>query len=70
MNEPMPKGKTERKRMNLLIRAAVGALIGAAVGFAMYRYVGCKTGACPITANPYTSVLIYGLLGAFVAAGK
>ncbi|MCB1070661.1 MAG: YtxH domain-containing protein [Kiritimatiellae bacterium] len=56
--------------MNLLIRAAVGALIGAAVGFAMYRYVGCKTGACPITASPYTSVLIYGLLGAFVAAGK
>lgn len=70
MNEPMPKDKTERKPMNLLIRAAVGAVIGAAVGFAMYRFVGCKTGTCPITASPYTSMLIYGLLGAFVAAGK
>jgi len=45
------------------VRPVLGAVVGAAVGYAMYRFVGCKTGACPITASPYTSMLVYGLLG-------
>ncbi|MCS6771759.1 MAG: hypothetical protein NZ740_06995 [Kiritimatiellae bacterium] len=45
----------------------MGALVGAAIGYAIYRWVGCKTGACPITANPWVSMLVYGMLGALVA---
>lgn len=54
--------------MSHLWRPVVGALVGAAVGYAMYKFVGCKTGACPITANPWTSMAIYGLLGAMIFA--
>lgn len=53
-----------------LARLALGAAVGIAVGYAMYRFVGCKTGTCPITASPWTSMIVYGLLGALVAGGR
>jgi hypothetical protein len=37
----------------------VPGLLGGAVGFAYYKFVGCRTGACPITNNPWLST-IYG----------
>lgn len=33
------------------------ALIGAALGYAYYYFIGCNTGACPVTSNPYISIL-------------
>ncbi len=53
-----------------LWKPIIGALIGAGIGFALYRFVGCKTGACPITASPWTSMLVYGLLGALMFGGR
>lgn len=53
-----------------LLKIAIGALAGAAVGYALHRYVGCRTGACPLTANPYVSMAIYGLFGAMMMAGR
>ena len=41
---------------------------GALVGFAYHKLVGCRTGACPITANPYIST-IYGAVMGFLAGG-
>lgn len=37
--------------------------IGAAAGYAYYRFVGCKSGACPLTGNPWISTLYGALLG-------
>lgn len=56
--------------MHLWARTVVGGLVGAAVGWALYKFVGCKTGACPITANPWISMGVYGLLGAMLMSGK
>ncbi len=56
--------------MSTAIRAVIGAVIGAALGFAMYRFVGCKTGACPLSANPWVAMTIWGAMGAMIAAGK
>ncbi|MBW7909493.1 MAG: hypothetical protein H3C50_11380 [Kiritimatiellae bacterium] len=53
-----------------LWKPVLGALIGAGIGFALYRFVGCKTGACPITASPWSSILVYGLLGALMFSGR
>jgi hypothetical protein len=58
------------KKMNPLVKSVVGALVGAAVGYAMYRFVGCKTGACPLTANPWVAMAIWGLMGLMVSSGK
>ena len=56
--------------MSTILRAAVGAVVGGGIGVLMYRFVGCRTGACPLTANPYVAAAIWGLMGALVAAGK
>jgi len=38
---------------------------GAAVGFAYYYFIGCRTGTCPITSDPAVSV-VYGSLFGFL----
>ncbi len=39
------------------------AVVGGAVGYAAYRFIGCCTGACPITASPYVSVIGGAVIG-------
>jgi hypothetical protein len=39
---------------------------GGVDGFAWYYFVGCATGACPISSNPYVSTGYGALMGAFV----
>ena len=56
--------------MNPMLRSVLGAVVGAAIGYAMYRFVGCKTGTCPITASPWTSMLVWGIVGAIGASGR
>ncbi len=56
--------------MNSIVRIVIGALIGAAIGFAMYKFIGCRTGACPFLGNPYIAMTIWGLAGALMGAGK
>jgi len=41
----------------------VGVLVGGASGFAYYYFVGCASGTCPITSNPFISVAYGALLG-------
>ncbi len=48
-----------------MIRTIGAPLIGALIGFLYYRFVGCATGACPITSNPWASI-IYGALMGFM----
>jgi hypothetical protein len=53
------------KRKKLLIR--VGAtILGAAGGFLFYLKVGCTTGACPLTSEPFFPTLWGGLFGWFL----
>jgi hypothetical protein len=40
--------------------------IGATGGFAFYKFVGCKTGACPITRNPWFSTIYGAVIGALM----
>jgi len=50
-----------------MIKILIGMGVGAALGFLYYRFVGCTTGTCPITQNPYISTLYGAFLGALVA---
>lgn len=45
------------------------ALGGAALGLAYNRFIGCQSGTCLITSNPYVSTL-YGALMGFFASGS
>lgn len=41
----------------------IGVLIGSISGFLYYYFVGCASGTCPISSNPYISVIYGGFLG-------
>lgn len=51
----------------MLIRTVLWMIVGGVAGFAYYRFVGCRTGACPISSNPYIST-IYGAVMAYLMA--
>ncbi|PKL85020.1 MAG: hypothetical protein CVV22_10230 [Ignavibacteriae bacterium HGW-Ignavibacteriae-1] len=42
-------------------------VLGGAIGYAYYYFVGCNTGTCPITSNWHVSTL-YGAVIGFIAA--
>lgn len=47
--------------MKTMVAMIIGAVIGGALGYANYRFIGCKTGACPLSASPWVSTL-YGMV--------
>jgi len=42
---------------------AIGAILGALVGYAYWYYVGCASGSCAITSKPLNSTLYGSLMG-------
>ncbi len=56
--------------MNPILRTVIGGVVGAGIGFLVYRFVGCKTGTCPITANPWMSMIVGAIFGALSGSGR
>ena len=54
--------------MNQVLRVIIGGVAGAAVGFLLYKIIGCRTGACPLYGNPYLAIIIWCIVGALVAS--
>ena len=44
-------------------KTALFVVLGAGIGFAYWRFIGCSSGTCPLTANWHTSTLMGGLIG-------
>jgi len=44
----------------------IGGCIGAIAGWLYWKFVGCASGTCPITARPLTSTLYGALMGALL----
>ena len=36
---------------------------GGIIGLVYYKYIGCASGGCPISSNPYISIIYGGVLG-------
>ena len=45
-------------------------IIGAAGGYAYYYYIGCASGTCPITSNPFISTAYGSLIGFLISKGS
>ena len=45
------------------VRVVIGAVVGAVSGYAVYRFIGCSSGTCPITSNPWISTLYGAVAG-------
>lgn len=52
----------------MIWRILLFVLGGAALGFGYQRLIGCRSGACVITSNPYVSTL-YGAVMGYLASG-
>jgi hypothetical protein len=51
------------------LKFIIAPVIGGALGFIYYKTIGCSTGTCPITSNPWISTIygiIMGLLFVFI----
>ncbi len=52
---------------NNFYRIILGALVGAGIGFLYWEFIGCNSGTCPLTSNPYKTVAIFTFMGALYA---
>lgn len=52
--------------MNKYVKISIGIIIGAALGYSYYYFIGCNSGNCPITSNWHISTL-YGAAMGFIA---
>jgi len=64
--ENKPKTFMELIRSSYFWKPASGAIIGGIIGFLYYYFVGCASGSCGITSNPFSSVLFGAAMGFFV----
>lgn len=55
---------------NIWVRRVAAVLLGSAGGFAYYYFIGCASGACPITSNPYISTGYGALIGVILTTGR
>ena len=51
----------------MMVRLLLGAIVGGLLGYGVYYFIGCSSGACPITANPWVSILFGVIIGALLS---
>lgn len=49
-------------------KTIIGVIAGAFIGYLYYRLIGCNTGACTITSNPYLSTIYGGVMGGLLGS--
>ncbi|MEZ4357919.1 MAG: DUF6132 family protein [Eubacteriales bacterium] len=50
-----------------ILKYVIAVIIGGVAGFLLYKFIGCQSGACPITSNPYISIIFGAIFGAAIA---
>ncbi len=50
------------------MRVALFVVVGAVLGLAYQRFIGCRTGTCPITSNPWIAT-VYGAVMGLLLSG-
>lgn len=53
-----------------LARTLPGVALGAMAGYAYYYFIGCTTGSCPITGNPWISTLYGAAMAGLIVPWK
>jgi hypothetical protein len=61
-----PKTWKEYLKSKGFIRSVIAIAIGVLGGFLYYYFVGCTSGTCAITSNPYASMAFGGFFGYFL----
>jgi hypothetical protein len=66
--ETKPRTLKEYFRSWALWKVVIGMVIGGIAGFLYYHFVGCQSGTCAITSNPFSSVIFGSVMGMFLVA--
>ena len=48
------------------LKSFIAVVIGGIAGFLYYHFVGCQSGSCAITSNPFLSILVGSFFGLFI----
>jgi hypothetical protein len=48
----------------MIARLVTGVVVGGLLGYGLYRFIGCSSGACSITSNPWVSTIVGMVFGA------
>lgn len=67
MEEEKKKSFRDKLKKQFTWKHLIGGVVGLIGGFLYYRFVGCSTGSCPITSNPWLSLLWGGVMGYLLA---
>jgi hypothetical protein len=51
----------------MILRVTIGVVVGGLLGYGAYRFIGCSSGACPLTANPWVSTVLGMVFGALLS---
>ena len=54
--------------MRMILNITIGATVGGGLGLGYSKLVGCPTGACPLTRNPWITAIYGTALGALFAS--
>jgi hypothetical protein len=65
-----PKSFKELMRSKSFWKTIAGIVLGGTGGFLYFYFVGCSTGSCGITSNPYSSIAFGSVLGIFLTNRK
>lgn len=52
----------------MILKLILGLAVGGGLGFAYYKFIGCSTGACPLTSHPVITTIYGAVLGLLVAS--
>ena len=55
---------------SIWLKGILGVILGGGFGYALYRFVGCTSGGCPITSNLWSSILYGIVLGLLLFLSK
>jgi uncharacterized membrane protein YeaQ/YmgE (transglycosylase-associated protein family) len=55
--------------MNFILKVILGVVGGGAAGFLYYKFIGCRSGACPIAGNPWISTFWWAMIGGLIMYG-
>ncbi|MGC8864416.1 MAG: DUF6132 family protein [Bacteroidales bacterium] len=61
------QNSSPRKSKLRLLILTLGVLIGAVGGYLYYIKIGCNSGSCPITSNPWMSIIWGAIMGYLLA---
>ena len=58
-----------KRRWPIITRSVMGVVVGGLLGYGVYRFIGCSSGGCPITSNPWVSTIVGMVFGGLLAGG-